>query len=117
MWKRATAPPTNTGYAVVDSQVLNGFDYDYFVTTVSQETIEYAGAQRIVRNESPLTGTFDGVDALTDAASAWLLANEDRTRRVSTAAAPSVLVKGSRFMRMERVVAALCGVDPAEGAH
>ncbi len=60
---------------------------------------------------------FDGVDALTDAASAWLRAHEDSTRRVSTAAAPSVLVKGSRFMRMERVVAALRGVDPAEGAH
>ncbi|MDQ6621060.1 MAG: UDP-N-acetylmuramoyl-tripeptide--D-alanyl-D-alanine ligase [Pseudomonadota bacterium] len=28
----------------------------------------------------------------------------------------SVLIKGSRFMRMERVVAALCG-DAAEGAH
>jgi UDP-N-acetylmuramoyl-tripeptide--D-alanyl-D-alanine ligase len=28
----------------------------------------------------------------------------------------TVLVKGSRFMRMERVVAALCGA-PQEGAH
>ena len=31
--------------------------------------------------------------------------------------AVTVLVKGSRFMRMERVVAALCGGTTAEGAH
>ena len=32
-------------------------------------------------------------------------------------AGTTVLVKGSRFMRMERVVAALCGPAPAQGAH
>ncbi len=36
----------------------------------------------------------------------------------STAAAgTTVLVKGSRFMRMERVVAALCGASAGEGVH
>jgi UDP-N-acetylmuramoyl-tripeptide--D-alanyl-D-alanine ligase len=32
-------------------------------------------------------------------------------------AGTTVLVKGSRFMRMERVVAALCGPAAADGAH
>ena len=35
----------------------------------------------------------------------------------AAAAETTVLVKGSRFMRMERVVAALCGSKPKEGAH
>ncbi len=69
---------------------------------------------------------FDDVDRLIEAARAWLAENEARARRAASLAidhapaaspAPSVLVKGSRFMRMERVVAALCGADLAEGAH
>ena len=35
----------------------------------------------------------------------------------AAAAETTVLVKGSRFMRMERVVAALCGASAREGAH
>ena len=51
---------------------------------------------------------FDSVDALAD----------DLAHRFThdDARAVTVLVKGSRFMRMERVVARLCG-DPAPGAH
>ena len=65
---------------------------------------------------------FDDVEALIEAARTWLVASEPHARRSapSTQAedpTPSVLVKGSRFMRMERVVAALCAVDLAEGAH
>ena len=68
---------------------------------------------------------FDDVEALIEAASAWLLSSEEDGLRASPAAAPSVtasvLVKGSRFMRMERVVAALRDVDlaagPTAGAH
>ncbi len=65
---------------------------------------------------------FDDVEALIEAASAWLDAGEARARCMASpspavTSTPSVLVKGSRFMRMERVVAALRGVDPAEGAH
>jgi UDP-N-acetylmuramoyl-tripeptide--D-alanyl-D-alanine ligase len=35
----------------------------------------------------------------------------------AAAAGTTVLVKGSRFMRMERVVAAMCGSSAGEGAH
>ena len=51
---------------------------------------------------------YDSVDALADDL-AHRLTHDD-------ARAVTVLVKGSRFMRMERVVARLCG-DPAPGAH
>jgi len=37
--------------------------------------------------------------------------------RKRTTAGATVLIKGSRFMRMERVVAALTGESPRQGAH
>jgi UDP-N-acetylmuramyl pentapeptide synthase len=49
------------------------------------------------------------VDALIAAASAGL--------RGASGARVTLLVKGSRFMRMERVVAALTGSTAVEGAH
>ena len=52
---------------------------------------------------------FDDVDALIAAASAGL--------RGASGARITLLVKGSRFMRMERVVAALTGSTAVEGAH
>jgi len=42
-----------------------------------------------------------------------LAAHVAATARAGT----TILVKGSRFMRMERVVAALCGPTFREGAH
>ena len=38
----------------------------------------------------------------------------DVAAEVATGAVGSVLVKGSRFMRMERVVQALCALDPTQ---
>jgi UDP-N-acetylmuramoyl-tripeptide--D-alanyl-D-alanine ligase len=52
---------------------------------------------------------FDDVDALIASAAAKL--------RGANGTRVTLLVKGSRFMRMERVVAALTGCRAAEGAH
>ena len=60
---------------------------------------------------------FDDVETLIVAAGSWVLASERDVGSSPSTPMPSVLVKGSRFMRMERVVAALSGVDLAEGVH
>ncbi len=69
-------------YRLRDPQVMNGFDYGYFVTTVTAIEIEYAGAVRIIRYESPLIGTFDRiVRPFSHAASAsrvWVVPNPYR---------------------------------------
>ena len=89
-----------------------GIESLYATGAASRETVAAFGERGM---------HFADVEALIAEASAWLLAREQDGRLAVPAAAPSmlasVLVKGSRFMRMERVVAALRGIDPAEGAH
>ena len=67
-----------------------GIEYLYTLGTLARQTSESFGAGR----------HFASVDALT----AELLNSLPGLR--------SVLVKGSRFMQMERVVGALCGAQP-----
>jgi len=58
---------------------------------------------------------FDGVEALTDAVrGAVQAAAAQAAPGDAAAAAVTVLVKGSRFMRLERVIAALAPAPPAE---
>ena len=59
---------------------------------------------------------FDDVDGLIAEAGAWVRAHRGGQNGSSLSSMPAVLVKGSRFMRMERVVAALHGVDLAAGS-
>jgi len=59
------------------------------------------------------SGAAFGAGAVHFASVDALAAHVAATARAGT----TVLVKGSRFMRMERVVAALCGPVSAEGAH
>ena len=66
-------------------------------------------ASHAVASFGPGGEHFQDVDALITALSARL--------RGADGARITLLVKGSRFMRMERVVAALAGSTAAEGAH
>jgi len=85
-----------------------GIESLYATGSASRETVAAFGDRGM---------HFDDAEALIEAARAWLLAREEDGRRAAASSAAScsviasVLVKGSRFMRMERVVAALRGVD------
>jgi UDP-N-acetylmuramoyl-tripeptide--D-alanyl-D-alanine ligase len=83
-----------------------------------REVGEYAHAVRIDRLST--VGTLAAESAAAFGPGAEHFASVDALAAHVAAharAGTTVLVKGSRFMRMERVVAALCGTVPAEGAH
>ena len=49
-------------YGLTDTQVLNGFDYLYLVTTVAQRTVTLlGGGTKVERIESPVTAVIDSV--------------------------------------------------------
>lgn len=70
-------------YAVVDSQVFDGFDYIYMVTSVVQVQLSFAGVPIFHRYESPIIATFRQMvrprrDALPDAHAVWVVPNPFR---------------------------------------
>jgi len=86
--------------------------------TFHREVGEYARAARIDRLLT--VGALAAESAAAFGAGAQHFASVDALAAhvVATAdAGTTVLVKGSRFMRMERVVAALCGAAGTGGAH
>ena len=83
-----------------------------------REVGEYARAARIDRLLTAGTLTAESAAAFGEGAQHFASVEALAAHVVATAGAgTTVLVKGSRFMRMERVVAALCGPSCREGAH
>jgi len=74
-------------YALVDSQVLNGFDYAYAVTTVLERELAGNGTTRVERFESPFAPRFEqivrpAVASTTKAGNVWVVPNPFRGREV-----------------------------------
>lgn len=70
-------------YAVVDTQVFNGFDYIYVVTSTVQVQRTFQGVPVIHRYESPIAPTFDQLvrprlEAKPDARQVWVVPNPFR---------------------------------------
>jgi hypothetical protein len=70
-------------YAVVDTQVFNGFDYIYVVTSTVEVQRTFQGVPVIHRYESPLSPTFDQVvrprlEAKAEAPAVWVVPNPFR---------------------------------------
>ncbi len=82
-----------------------GIEALFATGAASRDTVAAFGARGV---------HFDDADALTTAVGAWVDGHAQAKR-------PAILVKGSRFMRMERVVAALrdplATASVVEGAH
>ncbi|MBI5711367.1 MAG: hypothetical protein HZC42_13870 [Candidatus Eisenbacteria bacterium] len=72
-------------YRVTDLEVLNGFDYLYVVTTVSEKRVQEGNVVHVLRLESPLVAALDSIvvphlTARKDVSQVWVVPNPYRAR-------------------------------------